>query len=346
MSKRKFFNIALISAFSFFFGLFSLGMKTVHAADGASFVLIPNMPENQRESTPNGYFNVNVKPGDSQTFTMQLKNTNSKTKQIRVSANTAYTNDSGTMANNLANPPKDPTLKYQFRDLTSPKSQTITLKGNETKTLTFTTKVPSGSFPGIIAGGFYALQLNNGTKSKNKNVTFINKYAYSVSALMREDTDTIEAPDLKLHNIYPGIKNGRIEIFARLQNPKPTILSQMSTDVKITKKGSTKVLRHQTANLQTMAPNSNYALATDWGKKAIEAGDYHMSFHGKTTGQSWHFERDFTISNSKANELNRQVGIKPNYLWLWILLGVLAVVLIILITYLLARRGRNNEAKK
>lgn len=85
-------------------------------------------------------------------------------------------------------------------------------------------------------------------------------------------------------------------------------------------------------------------MGVSWGKQKLQSGDYHLKLTYKTQGgiKSWVINKDFTITNNDAAKYNKLAGIKPNYLWLYILLGILALAIILGLGIYLGKKNNNK----
>ncbi|MFD0898034.1 DUF916 and DUF3324 domain-containing protein [Loigolactobacillus binensis] len=322
-----------------------IGGRQVQAATNSNFTVLPQYSENQRAQ--NGYINVLATPGQQQTITVAVKNLTQKERTFAAALYTGYTSANGQIAYDKAAIPKDSTLTYSLRQQTEkPRKQIVKVAANGSTNVTFIVNVPNKSFPGLIAGGVRVWPLHEKAEvtTTQKQTLMRNKYAFGMPVLIRV-RDVVGNAKLKLNNIYPGIKNGRTTVFVNTQNTAPWLLPAATMTAKISKKGSSQVLHKTVTSSMSMAANSNYNLAIDWDKQRLEAGTYHLSYTAKATGGTlgWHFARDFTISAAAAAKYNKQAGYKPNYLWLYIVIGALILILLVLSGYLLGRRGRQAD---
>ncbi|WP_164509568.1 DUF916 and DUF3324 domain-containing protein, partial [Loigolactobacillus jiayinensis] len=317
------------------------------ATTNSDFTVIPQYSENQRAQ--NGYIDVLAEPGRQQTVTVTVKNFTDKERTFAASMYTSYTNSSGQLSYDRAKIPTDNTLKYVLRKQTeSPKKQTIKVAAQGSTNVSFTVNIPDKAYNGLMAGGVRVWPLKEAaaTTTTQKQTLLHNKYAFGMPVLIRVK-DTVNNAKLKLNQIYPGVLNGQTTVFVNTQNTAPWLLPAVNIDAKVTKKGSSKVLHHEVQNSCSMAPNSNFNFAIDWGKQRLEAGTYHLDYTAKAPGGTlgWHFSRDFTITSAQASKYNKQAGFKPNYMWLYITIGVLVLIMFVLGGYLLGRRGRKSDDK-
>lgn len=325
--------------------LLGLGEQAVSAAETkneAGFTMEALLPDNQLDDS--SFFNLKVTPESEQNVTIRLTNLEDAPMELTVSPNPAFTNNGGFIEYSDYEHAKDSSAQYTIPELFS-EPQTVALKANESKDVTFKMTIPKEAFAGTIMGGFYALKNVADTTDSDQALTIRNRYAMVMGISLQEDTETVISPELKLNAIKPGLDNGRTAVFANLQNIKPQAFGEMTVTAKVSPKGSTEVLHETKKEKQEMAPNSNYDFAIDWDDEAIEAGDYHLSLVAQSGKKEWKFEEDFTIVDQEAEKLNEQaVGLtKPDYTWLYILIAILLMLILVILAFILGRRKRKQD---
>jgi len=134
-------------------------------------------------------------------------------------------------------------------------------------------------------------------------------------------------------------------VIAKVHNSTNSYPGQLSSKAVVTKKGDSKFKITDVKNNQSIAPTSSYNYQISWGNKSLQAGNYHLKLTYKTAGgiKSWVINKDFSITNNDAAKYNKLAGIKPNYLWLYILLGILALAIILGLGIYLGRRNNNKN---
>ncbi|WP_257883073.1 DUF3324 domain-containing protein [Loigolactobacillus coryniformis] len=212
---------------------------------------------------------------------------------------------------------------------------------------------------GVIAGGL-RLQDQNATKQtaeSAKGTTVQNQYAYIIGIILHQNTKTV-TPQMKLGKVAASQVNYRNVINATLRNVTATYINQLTVKAKIyrqgsqkisyrqtNKEGSQKISYRQTNKGMQMAPNSQFAFPIRLNGQPLKAGKYTLDLVATSKGHKWHFKRNFTIAGQQATKLNkRDVTIKPDYTWLYTLIG--AVVLILLIGVLWFFNRRKLKAKE
>ncbi len=241
-------------------------------------------------------------------------------------------------------------MKIQTRKQISPNKSVFKVPGSTTATLTFKVTVPKESYSGTLMGGVTVAPYKEKAKGTvGESGTLIkNKFSYSIPVQIRQKgADTVE-PKYSVTTVKPNLVNGssgRTQgVLANVHNSTNAYPGALSAKAIVTKKGDKSFKITQLASNQQIAPTSNYDFSIPWGKKTLQAGNYHLKLTYGTAGgiKSWVIEKDFTITNNDAAKYNKLAGIKPNYLWLYILLGVLALAIILGLGIYLGRRNNNK----
>ncbi|MCD2256953.1 DUF916 and DUF3324 domain-containing protein [Agrilactobacillus fermenti] len=322
-----------------------LPQNKIEAAN-TDFVVTPEAPQSQLPNSE-GIFNLYLQPGQTEDLNLRVENKADKARTMFAQLNTGYTNDNGTSVFDSAKIPKEPTLKYNLKNqLAIGKTNLrVKMKAHQSGYISFKIKAPDQPFNGEIYGGVTATIYNANTNVTDNGTLLRNNYQYAIPIYLTnvQNISGVQ-PDIKLGTIKPGINSGDPAVLVQTRNVKPKYLRTMDVKAKITKKGESKVLHRQNQKNVSMAPNSTFNYAIGWGKNRIEPGQYHLSWTGQSQGvKTWHFERDFTISNDQASRINNLAGFKPNYLWLWILLAVLLVILLLVLGIWLGRRNSKSK---
>lgn len=334
--------LTLFISFLAFLGIL-LPTTGVQAAK-TNLIVTPVYTDNQIGGK-SGYFNTYVAPGETQSYTFLVSNQEDNKRTVYMSLNTAYTNQNGNAVFDSTKIPADKSLKYDMgKDLAvGNRVQRVHVKANETGTVTFQVKAPSTPFSGVIMGG-----VTVSTSGKNgvqgDGTVLKNNYGYAIPIFMRNQQTLNVSPKLTLGTVKPGVRNKNPHVLVQTKNEQPAYLTTSTITAKVYRKGESKVLKKSTTNNATMAPNSNFQYGIDWGENRLEAGDYKLDYtvsQGKL--KTWHFVKNFTISNDDAKRINDLAGLKPNYMWLWILLAVVVLIVILLVGILLGRRNKKNN---
>ncbi|MFD1671831.1 DUF916 and DUF3324 domain-containing protein [Agrilactobacillus yilanensis] len=324
-------------------GVFISRGDTVKAAE-TNLVVTPVYTDNQIGGHT-GYFNTYVAPGETQTYTFLVANKSDDKRTLYMRFNAGYTNQSGNAVFDSTKIPADSSLKYDMAKelLVGNRVKRVHVEGQETGTVSFEVKAPSTAYNGVIMGG--VVTSTSGKSSLKSDGTLLkNDYGYAIPIFIRNQQEVSVSPKITLGTVKPAMRNGSPAVLVQTKNEQPAYLTTSTITAKVYRKGESKVYKKSTNSAITMAPNSNFEYGIDWGKNRVEAGDYKLDYtvsQGKL--KTWHFTKNFTISNDDAKRLNDLAGFKPNYTWLWILLAVVVLIVILLIGILVGRRNKKNN---
>lgn len=328
-----------------------MGVENVTAATSGEYALKVGGETNDNVNVSNGSYVVTGDPGQTVELKLMVINKASETRKFEYFVNTAYTSDTGALSYNKTKV-TDPSLKIQTSKLATPNQSVFSVPGNTTATLTAKLTIPNQKFSGYLMGAFTVTPYKEKAKGTvGANGTLIkNKFSYSIPIQVHQNGADTDETTLSVMSVKPSsnIANKKTTpgVVARVHNSKNSYAGSLSSKAVVTKKGDKNFKITEVKGNQNIAPTSNYNYFISWNNKRLQAGNYHLKLTYKTAGgiKSWVINKDFTITNNDAAKYNKLAGIKPNYLWLWILLGVLALAIILgLGIYLGKRNNKNNN---
>lgn len=328
----------------------SFNEKIVNAATNGEYALKVGGETNDNVNIDNGNYIVTGDPGQQVELKLQVINQSKDTRKFMYNVNTAYTTNGGALAYDKTKV-TDPALKIQTRSTAKPKQAIFSVPGNTTATLTAKITIPTRKFTGYIMGGFNVSPYGEKAKGTvTSNGTLLkNKFSYSIPIQIRQTGASSDDPKYSVLTVKPGTVNSSSGVnpgvLANVHNSANAYAGQLSSEAIVTKKGDKKFKVKEVKGSQNIAPTSNYNYSISWGKKALQAGDYHLKLTYKAEGgiRSWVVNKDFTITNNDAAKYNKLAGIKPNYLWLYILLAILALAIILGLGIYLGKKNNNNS---
>ncbi len=368
MKKIKILLFSIITSFIF------IEVSAVRAGT-LDFSVNPVLPSNQVTANE-GYFDLLMSPGASQTVKVELINNQSKAITVDIAAASATTNVNGVVVYSPTTTPLDKSLKYNLAHQVELPNK-ITLQPKATQTVSITANMPNSSFDGVIAGGITFKEENQKSTSSQKGMTVDNVYQYVLGFLMRQNKTNL-APTLTMNNVQAAQVNYRNVINATLQNSAMAYLKDMN--VNATVQGiSDNTLKYTYSNsAMEMAPNSSFNLPipvsiqgavqagqtsqplkagkyqlsmTVYGQKDA-AGNYQANVNGIATkyDYKWTLTRDFTVSAQEATKLNSSdlTVPKDNSVNILLIVGLILIFLLILliIFLILHRRKKAKETQK
>lgn len=346
----KTFCLLLTLVLSLFVGLVLSSVETFadkNDESPAGFSYNVNFPENQKNKEV-GYFWLKMIPGQEQNISITLNNPTSKPVTVKVELNGAKTNSNGVIEYGETTIKNDPSLKYDFKEqVTAPES--VGLKPGETKDLKVAIKMPKTSYDGIILGGIQLTKVDTEEdKEKNNGATVINRYAYVVPMVLQESDRTL-APELKLNRVYPELSNGRNAIFVNFSNVIADFLNDVTIEVQITSRGSSKVLYESKTSSMRMAPNTNITYPVSMNGERMKNGTYTANIVVNSDKNRWEWKEKFEISKQDADKFNEQdvnLEQEKGVNWGLIALIVLSVLVITVLIYNLTRQVKKKRKRK
>jgi len=347
--KRNKIYVFFLLLFAIGLGTFSGGQKTVNATSG-DYALKPVGENTDSMNIDTGSYMITGTPGQNVELQLMVMNKADNTRKFMYMVNTAYTNDAGQLRYDKSKV-TDPSLKIQTKNTATPQKQVFSVPGKTNATLKFNIKVPSKAFKGTLMGGVTVYPYKEKAKGTvGANGTLIkNKFSYSIPIQIHQKGAEGEEDKYSIIAVRPGTVSGsdgaNPGVLANVHNSANSYAGDLDSKAIVTKKGDKKFKITTNSNNQALAPTSNYNYSISWGKKALQAGNYHLKLTYKAPGglKSWVLNKDFTITNNDAAKYNKLAGIKPNYLWLYILLAILALAIILGLGIYLGKRKNNNN---
>ena len=324
---------------------------TQAATSGAGYTVSPVIPSNQLNDVTS-YFDLLVKPGSEQSMSVNISNNTNTAKRLRVSLNSAFTQDNGQIGY-MPNKKTDSSAKYYLRKIGS-KPVNVTVSAQKTAKVTMKVNVPKNGFSGVLLGAIYVADRDKQSSSSEKGMTINNKFALVVGVQMQTTklASTSVRTNLRLTGVRAGMQDNKPAVLATIQNYTPTFFGQMDVVGKVTWRNSTKTLFSTKQYNYSMAPTSHF----DYGifpDKGLNPGDYTLDLTAKSGKRVWHFKKNFTILAADADKINKKAGIKadrsmPWWVWLIIILLILLLIalLALIIVLLMKRRKKDDEETK
>lgn len=334
----------LMALFAIILGTSGFGVK-VHAQDNpGDFGVKAILPSNQIDPAIT-YFDLLVKPSQTQTLSFAVSNAAKKTRRFAVSVNPAVTSDGGTIDYSQAHPTLDSTLPFDPRAVMQLDHSSVTLKAGETQTVSLHLKMTAKAFQGQVLAGIHVepVAAKPQAKSGKAGARIINRYAYNVAIVLQESRAAVP-PKLKLRAGKIAPVNSRPTVQLRFQNSTPTIIGDLVFKTKLYKDGKPFMTDHSNAYL--VAPNSHFNLNLALGNLHATAGRYQAVIHATAKGgHKWSFTQSFTVSPTQAKQVNRRsvfIEQQPTVGPVAIILAVLLMLALLAIILLLWRNRRKQ----
>lgn len=333
MKKFLWFSL-LTAAIAVCFQLISL---QTHAA--MNFTVTPLPAEKQLDKTKN-YFDLGMHPNEKTVVKVAVKNNQDYPITVQLRANTARTNDNGTIDYTIADPKKaDKSLIIDLsKHISVPRE--IKLDAGQKRVLSIPIQLPDKAYKGTLLAGLHLIEKEKETKQVKKQIAIENRYAYVIGIRITDPDNKQEPkPSLHLHQIFPSQVNHHNVLKANLQNSKAVLIDKLQVQAKVTKKGSKKVLHQNQKAYMRMAPNSNFNFGVSWENQAFRAGEYTLHLQATDGDKVWKWTRDFEIKQKEAKAMNQQAAeLERNYLPLIIIGSSILILALLILAYWLGKR--------
>lgn len=329
-------------------------MSSTSEAAEFNFAVTPQIPDNQIDKSKT-YFDLQLSPDQKQELTVNLRNDTDQEVVVEAQINSATTNSNGVVEYSGNDIAPDSSLKFDLKDYVEAPSE-VALAPHSESEYKLTIHMPNEAFEGIIAGGitFQEKKAEEAAAASDDDsgLAIKNEYSYVVALLMRQATDN-GTPDLNLVAAGAEQVNARTLIYGNLQNPNPVYLNQLTAHMTVVEQGKSDVIYEYTQVGMQMAPNSNFNLGLPLNGERLSPGKYVLKIdaygqkdetggftYANAEGEkenyryNWQLEKEFEIKAAEARELNdKDVTVKKDFTWLYILIGVLLLLLIVLVIW-------------
>ncbi|MBO9164929.1 DUF916 and DUF3324 domain-containing protein [Lactiplantibacillus pentosus] len=319
-------------------GLLCVGWAQTSSANSVGFDVLPVTSKYQVDKAV-PYFDLKLKPGQETDLSVRIKNTSKQEITVNTTIAPATTNANGVVEYQTMPDGQNIDEPAKVTQLITTASDKVTLAQGTSKIVTFKVKMPEHAYDGVVVGGLSFLK--KAAKQQSKSAMAIkNQYAYSVAVVLH-GKQALTKNKLTLGKIKATQNNGYNQISLALQNHTAAFLNQVTTEVKVYRRGGQKVLYQQKNQHGQMAPSSVYQLPLRVGRDALKPGKYTAKLAVTSKKQHWTFTKDFEITSETARTLNKTAVIEPHTNWqLWLSLGGLLILLLLVAWYIHRKQQR------
>ncbi|WP_056950566.1 DUF916 and DUF3324 domain-containing protein [Latilactobacillus fuchuensis] len=304
-------------------------------ASNTDFEVIPLKPGTQVDTTKN-YYDLKIKPGETETLQMQVKNYADHKITIYAGLGNAFTQNGGDMSFKTTAPDVDSSVSPSFTSIaTMPKKyQKIELAAREGKNITATVTMPEGSQRGMIYGDWHFIEYaKNKSDVKSQVPGASSNYSYSVGVALH-GTNYKVYPELKYEKVEPILNNSQPAMAINLRNTQPMIITGATVKAAITKDGLFSSKHVNTVTNKMIAPNSVMRMIIPWNFDQLKPGKYtvDVTVQGNNLWNqlpmTWKFKKHFTIKSQQVKKINAAALKKPTNKWAYVATaaGVLTLI--------------------
>lgn len=289
------------------------------------FQVKPILPADN--AAKSSYFDLKVKPSQSQVLKIRIFNNSTKRQQFYVKPSNATTSSTGAIAY-TGSSKKDASAATAFSDMISDKTgKPVTIDGQSSATVSFKLNVSKQQFTGTVLGGFVVHSVSaSDHAAQNSGVNNLARYVVAVR--LKESSTTVK-PNLLYHGTHYAGMNGLPAIQVKLQNNQPVIIGNVHLKATVTGEGNKTVAKVDN-QLLNFAPTSrfNYTISTLNGQQ-LKTGQYRLLMTVKGDNGYWKFDKLFTVTNSDT--ASAHVAKRPFDWWQllqWVIEGLAALIVL------------------
>ena len=307
------------------------------------FYVRPVLPHNQRQGG-HGYFDLRVRPGQTQALTIEVHNQTGREMTVEVNAITASSGRHGVIDYTTPGV-RDESLSHVFSDITQLERDTLTIPARGSTKAVVRVTMPKQTFDGVVLGGLvFTRALPNAAESDSSadvlGARVLNRYSYVVGVVLNE-TDTPVEPEFEVIAVQPELVNHAASAVHYIRNRNAAIVKGMSLSIQLLR-GGEPFMQVERDSLD-MAPCSVLPLAPAVPQNRLPEGDYVSKTELRLNGRVWRFENSFTITGEQARQLNgalaqQDAGLPAWVVWLIAGLGLAVLALVLALLYQRRRR--------
>lgn len=305
--------------------------------EAETYYVKPLLPDNN-QGRETSYYDLLMEAGQSQTIQLEIVNHTSTNKVFSVDIVDSLTTNSGAIGYDKKGN-YDSTLKYKFTDSASALKE-VRIKAMESQIIDVTLEMPKEQFDGLMIGGIHISEM----KETKETGGIDNVFSYIVPVKIHETEkdfpNQLTFSDIKIK------KNNQIAV--KIQNPNPNILSDITLQATIYKKGyQGAVYEHTMKNIQ-IAPNSNFFPLIILEEEQLDAGKYEIEFYAANEKFQEKWKSEFTISkNQVANSNDGFVINKKTLSWKsYGVLGTSFILIAFILIILMMQKKRYPKTNK
>ncbi|WP_125771688.1 WxL protein peptidoglycan domain-containing protein [Companilactobacillus furfuricola] len=266
----------------------------IASADIQSVSVTPIVSDDEDPS----FFQLSGQPGSVKELKLSLTNFGDMPIQLRVQPTNATTSTTGKLDFDEKVTVGDYGLRHAFSDMTNP--QTVMLKNDQTKDLTFKVKLPSQPLAGTVIGGFDVYDV----KHPNDG--------HSGVAVYFDSTPTKNNHLIKFDGIVPKVQNKQPFLMVNLANYSAETIKNTIVQVKVKKNnwynklGLDNQISVQDVKFDKIAPNSKIPIEFNQKQTPIASGNYLVEGVVKNGRDAWHFKQNVKVDPVAADQINQQ----------------------------------------
>lgn len=298
-------------------------------------------PESQVDNIT-GYFDLMLKPSETDKLTLTLSNPHDYEVLVTIDVVNGATGINGGPVYDKSSQ-NDESLINPLTSLISG-SNTLRLKGKESKNYSATITAPENNYQGEILGAFVVSSRPiDEEEDKQESISFENLIEYAVAVRVRM-TDIEVERNLNLLTVGSKTHDYLPVFYATIQNDRAFHMGNVSISGLIKDSKDNVVASVNTSGTQIL-PNTYFNVHFSLLEPEIKAGTYSMELEIHHRTDVWSWNESIIVEKKDSDKINEEAIFTEKKIDITkIMIGIIGVlILLILFLLLLLLKRRKNE---
>lgn len=305
---------------------------------GDSYYVKPILPANN-QGNETSYYNLLMKANTFQTLQLEIVNNTGTDKSFNIENVDSRTMADGTIGYDNR-PDKGSAKRSRFTNMVG-KIEPVSVSSRTKKIVEIIVKTPTEEFDGIILGGIRVTE----RQADQQTGGVSNVFSYIVPVKIQE-TNKVFPNQLIFQGIEVNQRNNESFLTISLENINPSIINELSLQIKVAKENSLKQLNSKALKSVQIAPNSIFSHIISLGE-TLEAGNYQVELHGTAQDLNKTWQAGFTIEQAQTQKPIESFFLtNKSYRWQNLVIVALLMVSVVSLFFTIWRRSQSNSLSK
>lgn len=313
-----------------------------NADDGQDIQFSLEFPENQDKNTK-GYFNLTMRPGQTQTVHIHLTNYSNESKTIKIIKTNALTTQNGGIhyteeeSSDLSYSLSQNFLASNYITVDS----VIELPAHSTRKLPVVLQAPQEK--GTFLGGILFTAVNPANQGNNEKIQINSEVRVGMAIQMNVGERAI--PEIEVKESVVEIYPSGIQIQTRIENPSPSIVKSYKLHYKVYNDKNELLFQGGTDEFD-MAPFTGIMFPANWNAGQFNEGRYQIELTIEGEGNTFTKRNGFEVKKADTKEYvntntvteGKPIVKKDNTTLIYLLTGIIVLLIVIILIMAFKKR--------
>ncbi|MFD1671894.1 WxL protein peptidoglycan domain-containing protein [Agrilactobacillus yilanensis] len=304
--------------------LSSLLLDRPQSVNAESVEITPIFPMSQQENSSENW-NLVLAPDQTEVIQARLKNNTAETYRVTAKISNPNTRVAGSESLQAAAKLLDQTPTMPSMITGKPK-QTLTIKPNATKVLTFTLKMPSTPVVGQIAG---KINFKSVLVAQNTELTSQGSEGLELPIIVQNDRNAV-TPNLKIKMPFPKTLNNKAGIAIPIANHSGALLEDVQAKITVQERNGTAKTTTQHFSIYP------HVISTLWlPKQDLQPGEYKVKVRLSSADYQTDRTTNLTVKRILSSQMKqKQVRQQKRNLHRLLGIGLLGAMVIVVLFFI------------